>query len=74
VDSDTSAKLSAFFVPIELCDDSGRILGYFQPILPQSESQRLLADCPFSETELRRRQQVRTGRPLADIFEDLRSR
>jgi|HubBroStandDraft_6_1064221.scaffolds.fasta_scaffold1846873_2 hypothetical protein len=38
VDSDTSAKLSAFFVPVELYDDSGRILGYFQPIVPPSEA------------------------------------
>jgi hypothetical protein len=74
VDSDTSAKLSSFFVPVELCDDSGRTLGYFQPVLPPAESRRLLAECPFSEAELRRRQQVRTGRPLAEILEDLRTR
>jgi hypothetical protein len=43
IDSDTSAKLSAFFVPVELCDDSGRTLGYFQPVLSPAETQEVLA-------------------------------
>ncbi len=74
VDSDTSAKLSEFFTPVELCDYSGRVLGYFQPVLPAAETAQILAECPLSEAELRRRQQVRVGRPLADILEDLRGR
>ena len=74
LDPGTSAKLSAYFVPVELYDESGRILGYFQPALPPAQTEQVLAERPFSETELRRRQQVRTGRPLADILKDLRNR
>ncbi len=74
LDATTSAKLSSLQSPVVLCDETGRTLGYFQPTVPLSEMQRLIAQCPFSEDELSRRQQVRTGRPLADIVEDLKKR
>ncbi len=72
VDSTTSAQLSGYVGSVELCDDAGHTLGYFQPVLPAAQAERILAECPLSETELRRRRQVRTGRPLTEILGDLR--
>lgn len=73
IDRDMSAKLNGVYDSVELCDESGRTLGYFQPAaLSPAQTRRLMAECPFSDEELKRRREVRTGRPLADILEDLR--
>ena len=74
VDADVSAKLGGFSGPVELCDRSGRVLGYYQPVLSPSETRRILAECPYSGDELHRLQQVRTGRPLLEILQELRRR
>jgi hypothetical protein len=74
LDSETSTKLGSSSGPVELCDGSGRLLGYFQPVLSQSENEQLLAECPFTEEELQRRRGVRTGRPLAEILAGLQGR
>jgi len=74
VDSTVSAQLSAYDGPVELCDNAGHTLGYFQPILPVAETERILGECPISDAELRRRRQVRAGRPLTEILQDLRGR
>ena len=71
INSDLSAKLSSYLSPVELCDESGRKVGTFQPALSPEELKRILAERPYSEEELKRRRQVRTGRPLADILKDL---
>lgn len=73
INSDLSAKLGSYLSPVELCDESGRTLGTFQPALSPEEVKRILAERPYSEEELKRRRESRTGRPLADILRDLQS-
>ena len=53
---------------VEIVDESGKTVGYFQPA-PRQEIRS-----PFSREELEQRRLQRTGRPLADILRDLEAR
>lgn len=53
---------------LEVCDESGRTLGYFHPASADAGGE---AASPFSDEEIRRRQQQPGGRPLNDILADL---
>jgi hypothetical protein len=53
--------------PVEVCDESGKTLGYFHPLVRPTET--LAVQSPFSLEELERRRQQRTGKPLAEILE-----
>lgn len=65
VPTDLQAELESVQETAELCDTSGRVVGYFIRSLYQ------LVDCPLSEEELQRRAGTRGGRPLKDILADL---
>jgi len=83
VDAAMRARLAGLSDQVELCDESGHVLGRFIPgVEAHDESGRVLgrftpgspaeADgCPYTEEELRRFQQETGGRPLADIWKDL---
>ena len=66
IDAAVRAKLDDLQEPVELCDESGRTLGYFHPKFGDSET-----GSPFTDAEIERRQQQRTGRPLKEILKDL---
>jgi hypothetical protein len=68
VDAALLARLHNLDQTLEVCDESGRTLGYFHPVPAAGHPP---APSPFSEEELRRRQQQRTGRSLAEILERL---
>ena len=70
VDATTLAKLHNLNVLLEFCDETGKTLGYFHPTVAANGTPRTVRS-PFSDDELRRRQQQRSGRPLADILERL---
>jgi hypothetical protein len=55
VDDALRAKLQNFSRPLELCDESGKILGRVFPALDLSEYEAW--EPPISEDELRRREQ-----------------
>jgi hypothetical protein len=69
LDAVTLAKLHNLDADFELCDESGKTLGYFHPSL--ANGKLAPSRSPFSDADLRRRRQERTGRPLADILERL---
>lgn len=72
VDSDTETKLRDLRESVELCGQSGRVLGYFTPA-----SERALYEgvqSPTSADELLQRAQEGGGRPLSEIFANLRAR
>jgi len=75
LNADMVAKLSALDQPVELRDEAGALLGWYQPQVqlgPQPTREELLASCPISEEELDRRSANReTGRPLVDVLRDL---
>jgi hypothetical protein len=55
--------------PLELCDPSGRVLGYFTPATDRKLYEAV--QLPISEEELDRRDQQTGGRTLAEILRDL---
>jgi hypothetical protein len=56
---------------LEICDPSGRTVGYFHPAPVHPAEEKSSARSPFSDEELQRRRQQRAGRPLAEILERL---
>ena len=72
LDPTALAKLSNIGHQVELCDTSGRTLGYFVPVV--TATQYADSPCPVSEEELDRRERQGGGRTLAEILADLERR
>ncbi|MCE9544796.1 MAG: hypothetical protein K8T25_04655 [Planctomycetia bacterium] len=70
VDAQLEAQLAEAEGLLEICDASGRTLGYFQPALPVGG---LKALSPYSDEEIEQLGEQRSGRPLAEIWKDLES-
>jgi hypothetical protein len=68
VDAAFLARLDKLDSVVEVCDESGRTIGYFHPVSHSSEA---AVRSPYSDEEIQRRQQQRTGRPLSEIMADL---
>jgi hypothetical protein len=69
LDESLRQQLAEADSPVELCDHSGRVLGYFVPasgffVLPEDE-------CPYSADELRRMQAETGGTTLAELWQEL---
>jgi hypothetical protein len=62
LDRDTRSKLANLEQCLELYDESGRIVGYFTPVVPE----RL--ECPYSEEELRRSSQETETYSTAEVL------
>jgi hypothetical protein len=71
VDAATLARLQNLQDLSELCDESGRVLGYFHPALSSGAAAPAERRSPFTDEELQHRRQQRTGRPLSEILERL---
>jgi hypothetical protein len=72
IDEATRRKLGDLREPLEVCDDSGRVLAYLTPAEDRSIYDELV--CPTSNEELDRREREGAGRPLAEIWADLERR
>ena len=59
--------------PVEICDESGVTIGYFQPVYSSERAGEKLTS-PISDEELQRRRQQRGGRSLEEILADLEKR
>jgi hypothetical protein len=53
VDAGIHTKLATLTAPVELCDDKGRVIGRFFPVLDPALYDNL--ECPLSREELDRR-------------------
>jgi hypothetical protein len=71
LDTVTLARFSSFADPVEVCDESGRVLGYFHPVPKPLNGIQASVRSPCSDEELQRPRQQRTGRSLAEILEIL---
>jgi hypothetical protein len=69
VDPTTLARLQGIGRTMELCDESGRVVGHFVPVLDTPIASG--SEPQISEEEIQRRLQEGGGRPLADILKDL---
>ena len=70
IDTTLTAKLRGLAHPVELCDESGRILGRYVPVANCEDR----TQPQISDEEMSRRKQETGGRPLADILRDLENR
>jgi hypothetical protein len=68
VDAAFLARLDKLDSIVEVCDESGRTVGYFHSVLASNAG---AARSPFSDEEIQRRRQQRTGRALSEIMADL---
>ena len=69
VDDTLRRKLHGLQSQLELCDESGRVLGYVTPAADHAMYEGV--ESPTSEQELDRRSREGGGRPLSEILEDL---
>jgi len=74
LDASVLARLNNPDGPVEVCDESGTTVGYFQPVGPPCERGSLGSQSPFSDEEMERRRQQRSGRSLEEILADLQKR
>lgn len=69
LDPATVAQICSSRQPIEVCDNTGTVVGVLVPAAVRS-----ILEPQVSEDELQRREHQRGGRPLADILADLEKR
>jgi hypothetical protein len=72
IDEVTQARLGNLEQPAELCDVTGRILGYLTPAEDRSVYDEL--ESPNGEEELLRREREGGGRLLSEILGDFNRR
>lgn len=70
VDDELRTKLHNFAQPLELCDESGRLLARLVPQLDASQFEP--RDPSISEEELRRREQSNKWRTTAEVLAHLK--
>lgn len=56
---------------LEVCDESGRTLGYFHPVEAPPDQPCRRVQSPFTEQELERRRQESGGFTLQEILQKL---
>jgi hypothetical protein len=66
LDPATAAKLDGTAGHIELCDPSGRTLGYFTPVVDRSLYEGV--ECPVSHEELSRREREETTSSTREVL------
>jgi hypothetical protein len=69
IDQEFCLKLRGSESPLELCDETGRVVGHFIPV--QDRTIYRGVESPASDDELDRRSRDESGRPLADLLRDL---
>lgn len=70
LDNETVVKLHNLRENLEVCDEAGRLLGYFVPT--EDKAMYAEVDAQVSDAELDRREAEEEGRPLAEILHDLK--
>ena len=72
IDETVCARLGDLSSFLELCDSSGRVVGYFTPVDDRSHYEGV--DSPEDDAELERRSREESERPLEEILRDLERR
>jgi hypothetical protein len=70
LDAALRTRLNNLDEPLEVCDESGRVLGFFHPIV-RTAAASTRPQSPYTREEIGRFRQEQTARPLADILQDL---
>jgi hypothetical protein len=74
VDADTATGLRKAQGRIELCDGSGRTLGYFYPANGENGVTGEDREGPFTREQLEQFRKEPGGKPLSEILNRLRSK
>jgi hypothetical protein len=72
LDMATSAKLDQVAGQVEVCDPSGRTLGYFTPVVDRTLYAGV--ECPVSNEELTRREREEPTSSTREILDRLKDR
>ena len=70
LDPSTAARFGGVAQSVEVCDPSGRTLGYFTPALDRSLYEGV--ECPVSNEELTRREREEPTSSTQDVLAHLR--
>jgi hypothetical protein len=73
LDTGFLSKLAGIRQTALLCDQSGRVIGYFEPLEPPTGKGEDGTESPFSDEEIERFRKQRSGLPLQDILAALES-
>lgn len=68
VDDATGAHVSDQRSPLEICDPSGRVPGFFYPLAIATHPADQSPHSPFSVEELQKSRLARTGAPLQMVL------
>lgn len=71
LDTGFLSKLAGIRETALLCDESGRAVGYFEPLEPPTGRGEDGTESPFSDEEIERFRQQRSGRSLQDVLTTL---
>jgi hypothetical protein len=71
VESALGQKLGALPGQTVLCDEQGRVLGFFSPTPDRPSLGELQLEPPLSIAEVEALRNVRTGKPLEEILDRL---
>jgi hypothetical protein len=71
IDAALRARLNNLEGLLKIRDESGRTLGYFYPVEGPGCEEEVPIRSPFSQEDLERRRQDRSGRPLDEILDGL---
>jgi hypothetical protein len=71
VDAALRARLNNLDDLLIIRDESGRVLGYFHPTVEPASFEEGAIRSPYSDEEIERLRTQRTGRPLAEILDEL---
>ena len=73
LDNDLRAKLNGLSKPLEICDETGQIVGHYLPsaLYKKFVYAALAAECPYNAEDLARMHRETGGRPLAGLWKEL---
>ncbi len=71
-DDGLKARLKDFSEPLEICDEAGRILGFFHPGAVDSPGSLAWTDALFTEEELERARRDTGRHTTAEVLEYLK--
>ncbi|MDB5386592.1 MAG: hypothetical protein JWM11_2238 [Planctomycetaceae bacterium] len=71
LETELESRFAGLDEPVEVCDHSGRLIGYFHPVARDRVSVKELS--PFTDEEIMSRCGQPVGRLLSDIMRDLQS-
>jgi len=68
LDTGVLSRLAGIRETALLCDESGRVIGYFEPLEPPRGKGEDGTESPFSEEEIERFRQQRSGRSIQQVL------